>query len=131
LSLQTDQAATAWWAEDSGDVAARLSTDLSDGLESDAAAGRLAEVGANELEEEPATPLWLVFLGQFANTMIIVLLIAARSRHHRGDRRGSGRHRDCCHRHPQRRDRLRAGVPGGAGNDRSPFARGTIGADHS
>ena len=38
---------------------------------------RLAEHGPNELVEEPPKPAWRLLLEQFANTMIVVLIVAA------------------------------------------------------
>ncbi|MDJ0962448.1 MAG: cation-translocating P-type ATPase [Acidimicrobiia bacterium] len=66
-----------WWAEPSDVIARELDTDLSAGLRSEVAAERLDRYGHNELEEEPTRSPWLLFFGQFANTMIVVLLIAA------------------------------------------------------
>ncbi len=66
-----------WWVQDAADVLTELATDLEGGLSSTEAAARATEFGPNELEEEPSTPGWLMFLRQFANTMIVVLLIAA------------------------------------------------------
>ncbi len=47
------------------------------GLTSDEAQKRLSENGANKLEEPPKIPIWKKFLMQFADPMIIVLLVAA------------------------------------------------------
>ncbi|CAN5790012.1 cation-translocating P-type ATPase [soil metagenome] len=66
-----------WWAREAVDVVRDLVTDLDEGLTSAEAERRAVELGANELDEEPETPTWLMFLRQFANTMIVVLLIAA------------------------------------------------------
>jgi len=66
-----------WWAAPAADVAAAFGTDVVKGLTVDEAAARLARYGPNELDEEPTRSPWLLFLGQFANTMIVVLLIAA------------------------------------------------------
>ncbi|MBR5286275.1 MAG: cation-translocating P-type ATPase [Clostridia bacterium] len=48
-----------------------------EGLSSDEAAARLELNGANKLAEPPKVPLWKKFLMQFADPMIIVLLVAA------------------------------------------------------
>jgi Ca2+-transporting ATPase len=66
-----------WWADDAQAVVDALGTDTSDGLDDARAAERRERYGPNELEEEPTQPLWRLFLAQFANTMIIVLLVAA------------------------------------------------------
>jgi P-type Ca2+ transporter type 2C len=59
------------------EVVAALGSDASAGLTADEASRRLAEVGPNELEDEPRRPVWRLVLAQFANTMIIVLMAAA------------------------------------------------------
>ncbi len=66
-----------WWAEDTGQIAERLGTDAVAGLTGADVTQRQARYGPNELSEEPTTPPWRIFLTQFANTMIVVLLIAA------------------------------------------------------
>ncbi len=65
-----------WWAYEIDAAADDLDTTL-DGLSSSAAELRLNSYGPNELEAEPARPPLLIFGTQFANTMIVVLLIAA------------------------------------------------------
>ena len=47
------------------------------GLSSEEATKRLSENGSNKLDEPPKVPLWKKFLLQFADPMIIVLLVAA------------------------------------------------------
>ncbi len=47
------------------------------GLSSQEAAARAQTYGANKLADPPKTPLWKKFLAQFADPMIIVLLVAA------------------------------------------------------
>ncbi|MFW2380905.1 MAG: cation-translocating P-type ATPase [Acidimicrobiales bacterium] len=66
-----------WWTHDTAAIASRLDTDPVHGLTSDQVAERRERYGLNELEEEPTTPPWRIFLMQFANTMIVVLLVAA------------------------------------------------------
>ncbi len=58
------------------DVFAHLRTSEA-GLTSAEAEKRLSENGANKLAEPPKVPLWKKFLMQFADPMIIVLLVAA------------------------------------------------------
>jgi Ca2+-transporting ATPase len=58
-------------------VAERLGVDPAGGLSSVDAAERLTQVGPNELAEEARIPGWKRFLGQFTDTLIIILLIAA------------------------------------------------------
>ncbi len=66
-----------WWALDAKSVVRRLDTDLAHGLPPDEIVRRLEQVGPNELAEEPGRAPLLIFGAQFANTMIVVLLIAA------------------------------------------------------
>ena len=54
-----------------------LDSDPQVGLSSEEVLRRRDEFGLNELDEEPVQPAWKLFLSQFANTMIVVLLIAA------------------------------------------------------
>ncbi len=66
-----------WWADDAAAIAAQLDTNPTRGLTLAQVAERRARYGPNELEEEPTQPPWRIFLAQFANTMIVVLLVAA------------------------------------------------------
>ncbi len=61
----------------SADLAAALGTDARRGLTAEEAADRLARHGPNELRTRARTPAWRLFVGQFANAMILVLLAAA------------------------------------------------------
>ena len=65
-----------WWADESDAVAARLGVDPVVGLTSAGSAARVAADGYNELLETPARPAWRLFAAQFANTMIVVLVVA-------------------------------------------------------
>jgi Ca2+-transporting ATPase len=65
------------WALAGAAVAAALGTDPERGLTGDEAAVRLATYGRNELVEQRRKPPWRLFLEQFTNAMIIVLLAAA------------------------------------------------------
>ncbi|MDH3499316.1 MAG: cation-translocating P-type ATPase [Acidimicrobiia bacterium] len=76
-STAISDAANPWWATESDIVVGALGSDAARGLSPEAAASRLATVGPNELDTEPVRAPWLIFGGQFANTMIVVLLIAA------------------------------------------------------
>ena len=67
----------AWWERPAADVAAELGVDPAVGLSSDEAADRLEEHGPNELVEQRSRPRWRMILDQFANTMIVVLLVAS------------------------------------------------------
>ena len=57
-------------------VVATLSTDAHAGLTADVAAARLAETGPNRLGEKQRTPPWRIFLSQYNDFMIYVLLAA-------------------------------------------------------
>ena len=48
-----------------------------EGLNSDSVALKLAEYGPNELQEKKKKPLWVLFLQQFKDFMILVLVAAA------------------------------------------------------
>jgi Ca2+-transporting ATPase len=77
MTARTTEPAPPWWAQSPHETAQALGTDIDSGLSADEAATRLDRFGPNELEEEPTRSPWLLFFGQFANTMIVVLLIAA------------------------------------------------------
>ena len=59
------------------ETAARLQTSLTNGLSSAEAFKRLQEIGPNELPHEPPEPLWLSFLKQFKEPLILLLLASA------------------------------------------------------
>lgn len=65
------------WAIEPGVVAEALGADLTAGLSAAEAQERLARVGPNELLERGRKPAWWLFVEQFTNTMIVVLVIAA------------------------------------------------------
>ena len=65
------------WAAEPTSLAAALGTDAGTGLGAAEAAGRLARFGPNELIERDRKPTRRLFVEQFTNTMIIVLMIAA------------------------------------------------------
>jgi len=67
----------AWWTLDVDQTVEAVGSDLVGGLSTSEAEARAEQVGPNEIEEEPTRPRWLIFVTQFANTMIVVLLIAA------------------------------------------------------
>ncbi len=74
LPASPEQGPIAWWASTPDVAIAELGSAASLGLTSAAAAARRAVDGPNELVEAATKPAWRVFLGQFASTMIIVLL---------------------------------------------------------
>lgn len=59
------------------DVAERLQTSLTHGLSPAEALVRLHDGGPNELPHEPPEPLWLRFVKQFKEPLIILLLLSA------------------------------------------------------
>ncbi len=65
------------WTLDADTVADDLGVALAAGLTTDEARERLARYGPNELLERPGKPAWQLFLEQFTNAMIVVLLVAA------------------------------------------------------
>jgi P-type Ca2+ transporter type 2C len=65
------------WALPPERVAADLGTDLVAGLPEGEAASRLARFGGNVLVELARKPTWRLVAEQFANTVIVVLLVAA------------------------------------------------------
>lgn len=59
-----------------GEVVALLGTDAENGLSADEATRRLAEYGPNELQKAEKAPAWRMFLAQFNDFMIWVLMAA-------------------------------------------------------
>jgi Ca2+-transporting ATPase len=57
-------------------VVAQLETDPSRGLSSEEAQRRLQQYGPNQLEAKPPVPKWRKFLAQFANPLVLLLLVA-------------------------------------------------------
>ncbi len=66
-----------WWALTPEAAVSKLASNSERGLSEALAGERLIEYGPNELGEEDVRSPWLMFGSQFANTMIVVLLIAA------------------------------------------------------
>lgn len=65
------------YRRDVGDVIAALDTNVEKGLSTQEARARLARFGRNELEAEQPVPRWRKFLAQFADVLILLLIIAA------------------------------------------------------
>ena len=59
------------------DVAVELRVDAQSGLTQEEAKERLQRYGRNELAAEPAVPPWRKFLAQFADALVILLIVAA------------------------------------------------------
>ncbi|OZA28091.1 MAG: metal-transporting ATPase, partial [Hydrogenophilales bacterium 17-61-9] len=72
-----DTESPAWHTLTRDAAAAALSVAPAQGLSQAEAAGRLARVGENRLLEAAPRPLWLKFVDQFKNFLVIVLLFAA------------------------------------------------------
>lgn len=58
-------------------VCENFSVSAMKGLTTEEAENRLKVYGKNELEQDPPTPWWKVFLNQLANLLVIMLLVAA------------------------------------------------------
>lgn len=59
------------------EAAARLETSLTHGISPGTALSRLRDFGPNEIPHDPPEPLWLRFLKQFQEPLIILLLVSA------------------------------------------------------
>ena len=66
-----------WYQLDIATTQRQLKTDLKSGLSSAEAAERLRTYGPNRLEEKRRQSLLVVFLGQFTDFLIIILILAA------------------------------------------------------
>jgi len=66
-----------WWQESVEQVVASLDGNLSSGLTSAEAAARLAKYGPNQLQEKKGTSPLRIFLSQFQDFIIWVLIGAA------------------------------------------------------
>ena len=65
-----------WHTLEVPDVITRLGTDAESGLSAEIATERLGSTGPNRLNEKPKTPAWRLFLSQYNDFMIYVLLVA-------------------------------------------------------
>ena len=65
------------FSRDVDSVIAELESDKTKGLSSTEAEERLVKFGENSLGEEKKVPLWKKFLSQFADAMVIILVVAA------------------------------------------------------
>ncbi|KAF6813911.1 calcium-transporting atpase type 2c member 1 [Colletotrichum sojae] len=61
----------------SAEAASRLETSLTHGLSAAEALNRLRDWGPNEIPHEPPEPLWLRFIKQFQEPLIVLLLVSA------------------------------------------------------
>ncbi|MBS1187596.1 MAG: ATPase [Burkholderiaceae bacterium] len=67
----------AWHTQDAAGVATQLEVNAATGLTAAVAAQRLAIHGENVIREQPPQPAWRVFIRQFNDFMIAILLVAA------------------------------------------------------
>lgn len=65
-----------WFALEADEVVNTLQTNADRGLDEREASERAARFGPNELAKAPGTPLWRMFLDQFKDFMVLVLLAA-------------------------------------------------------
>lgn len=77
MNLDTRDWHTHWHTLSPTAAAAALEVDPARGLSTADAADRLAQVGENRLAEAVPRPVWLKFLDQFRNFLVIVLIFAA------------------------------------------------------
>ena len=73
----THHAGTHWHILHGHDVSGKLAVDPATGLTEDEASGRLEQHGANTIREKPPRPMWRMFLDQFLDFMILVLIASA------------------------------------------------------
>jgi Ca2+-transporting ATPase len=66
-----------WWHLDVECTAKELGTDLSSGLSSNEAAARIGKYGRNQLQEAPKRAPLAIFLDQFKDFVIWILIGAA------------------------------------------------------
>ncbi|HEU4990337.1 MAG TPA: HAD-IC family P-type ATPase [Gemmatimonadaceae bacterium] len=71
------QAGPPWHTRDAADLARTLGTSVTAGLSEVDATRRLAEYGANRVEETPEAPWWRLLLAQTRDPLIYILLAAA------------------------------------------------------
>ncbi len=76
-SLVNQQQTESWHALSSSEVASILKVNREEGLSNPEAASRLEEWGRNELKEAPPTSIWVKIYEQFANFVVILLVVAA------------------------------------------------------
>ena len=76
VTARGSDAPSAWHSLDPDDVAARLQTSATHGLDGEEAERRLAEHGPNEIQAARRVPPWRLLLDQFKNVLILILLVA-------------------------------------------------------
>jgi Ca2+-transporting ATPase len=73
----TDKPADHWHALDPEEILRQLATPSESGLSSEEAERRLAQYGANQLEEAPGITFWQMLYEQFNNFVVIMLIVAS------------------------------------------------------
>lgn len=73
---KTGENMTDWHSYDMADVLEKLESDAGSGLTAAEAAARLAHHGPNELQASRRISPWAIFLEQFKNILIVILLVA-------------------------------------------------------
>ena len=68
---------TDWWQLKAQDAIKEMATDLVTGLSDQEAKARLDKYGLNQLKEKKSHSLWFIFLEQFKDFIIWVLIVAA------------------------------------------------------
>lgn len=66
-----------WYAMTGASVISRLEVDRESGLTDSEAMDRINSFGKNELQEAPPTSIWVKIYEQFANFLVILLIVAA------------------------------------------------------
>jgi Ca2+-transporting ATPase len=74
--MQMDGHKLPFYRQSEAEVLTELRSGVS-GLSKSEAADRLKHVGPNQLERTKHTPTWLIFLRQFKNLLVIILLISS------------------------------------------------------
>lgn len=66
-----------WYTKDVAMLEKECKTSVENGLSQESAAKRLEQNGANKLPEAKVTPIWLIFLKNFTEPLVLILLVAA------------------------------------------------------
>lgn len=77
VTLEQIQSFSDWFAVSIKEVLQRLKVERETGLSETEASSRLEKFGYNELQEAPPTPIWKMIYEQFANFIVILLLVAS------------------------------------------------------
>lgn len=66
-----------WHTLEIPDISAKYATDPEQGLTESQVSSRLKEYGTNELKEKRSRSIFAMFFAQFADFMVIILIVAA------------------------------------------------------